>query len=116
MTATDELSRVFAALADPTRRDILARLGAGEATAGELAAPYAISQPAVSRHLKVLQRAGLVLQTPHAQWRTHHLQTQPLSEAGAWIEHVTSLWSARLDRLDAHLKTQPNRQKKRKPR
>ena len=88
MPSVDELSRVFAALADPTRRDILARLGAGEATAGELAAPYSISQPAVSRHLKVLQAAGLVLQTPHAQWRTNHLRTEPLEEAGAWIEQV----------------------------
>ena len=112
MTATDQLSLVFAALADPTRRQILAQLTVGDATVTELTAPLPISMPAVSRHLKVLQEAGLVLQTPHAQWRTHHLQTQPLTEAGAWIEHVTAVWSARLDRLDTHLK----RQTKRKPR
>ena len=104
MPATDELSQVFSALADPTRRDILARLGAGDATAGELAAPYAISQPAVSRHLKVLHEAGLVTRTAHAQWRTHHLRTEPLEQAHAWIDHVTAVWSGRLDRLDTHLK------------
>jgi len=104
MPPTDELSRIFSALADPTRRDILARLGADDATAGELAAPYDISQPAVSRHLKVLQQAGLVTQTAHAQWRTNHLRTEPLQEAGAWIDHVTTVWSQRLDRLDAPLK------------
>jgi len=107
MAGTDQLSAVFSALADPTRRDILARLGAGDATAGELAAPYAISQPAVSRHLKVLQQAGLVTRTAHAQWRTNHLRTEPLNEAGAWIDHVTTVWSRRLDRLDAHLKRKP---------
>jgi DNA-binding transcriptional ArsR family regulator len=101
---TDQLSAVFSALADPTRRDILARLGTGDATAGDLAAPYDISQPAVSRHLKVLQAAGLVTRTAHAQWRTNHLRTEPLVEAGAWIDHVTSVWSQRLDRLDTHLK------------
>ena len=100
----DQLSTVFAALADPTRRDILARLGAGDATVGELAAPYAISQPAVSRHLKVLHEAGLITRTTQAQWRTNHLRTEPLHEAGAWIDHVTTVWSERLDRLDTHLK------------
>jgi DNA-binding transcriptional ArsR family regulator len=102
--ATDELSQVFAALSDPTRRDILARLGAGDATAGELAAPYEISQPAISRHLKVLQEAGLVTRTAHAQWRTNHLRTEPLDAAGAWIGEVTTVWARRLDRLDTHLK------------
>jgi DNA-binding transcriptional ArsR family regulator len=107
VSATDQLSAVFSALADPTRRDILARLGAGDATAGELAAPYPISQPAVSRHLKVLKQAGLVTRTAHAQWRTNHLRTEPLADAGAWIDHVTSVWSQRLDRLDVHLKRKP---------
>jgi DNA-binding transcriptional ArsR family regulator len=112
VTATDELSRVFGALADPKRRDILARLGAGDATVGELAEPFDISLPAISRHLRVLQEAGLITRTTNAQWRTNHLRTEPLTEAGAWIEHVTGVWSARLDRLDAHLAAH----KKRKPR
>ena len=104
VTATDELSRVFSALADPTRRDIVARLGETDATVGELAAPYDISLPAVSRHLRVLQEAGLVTRTTQAQWRTNHLRAEPLREAVDWIDHVTTVWSARLDRLDSHLK------------
>jgi DNA-binding transcriptional ArsR family regulator len=104
MQATTELSRVFAALADPTRRDILARLGHGDATVGELAAPYDVSLPAISRHLRVLQEAGLVTRTTRAQWRTNHLRTEPLDAARDWIEHVTELWAGRLDRLDTHLK------------
>ena len=112
MPAVDELSAVFSALADPTRRDILARLGEGESTVGDLAAPYDISPPAISRHLRVLERAGLITQTRQAQWRTNHLRTEPLREAGSWIDYVTSVWSARLDRLDAHLVAQqPHRRK-----
>ena len=103
MLAVDELSGVFSALADPTRRDILARLGAGDSTVGELAAPYAVSPPAISRHLRVLERAGLITRTRQAQWRTNHLRTEPLREAEEWIDHVTSVWAARLDRLDDHL-------------
>jgi DNA-binding transcriptional ArsR family regulator len=103
VTATDELSRVFSALADPTRRDILARLGEGDATVGDLAAPYDVSLPAVSRHLKVLRAAGLITRTTRAQWRTNHLRTEPLREAGAWIDHLAAVWATRLDRLDNHL-------------
>ncbi len=104
MTTTDELDRVFAALADATRRDILGRLGAGDATVGELAEPYDISLPAISRHLRVLQEAGLVTRTAHAQWRTNHLRTEPLDAARGWIDHVTHLWEGRLGRLDTYLK------------
>ena len=100
---TDQLSQVFAALADPTRRGILARLGEGEATVGELAAPYDISLPAISRHLKVLETAGLIGRTRRAQWRTNTLRPEPLREAVTWMEHLTGLWEERFDRLDAHL-------------
>lgn len=100
----DNLSKVFAALADPTRRDILARLGRGDATVGELAEPYDVSLPAISRHLRVLQEAGLVSRTRHAQWRTNHLEAEPLVHARSWIDDVTDLWSGRLERLDQHLK------------
>ena len=102
----DELNRVFSALSDPTRRDILARLGEADATVGDLAAPYDVSLPAVSRHLKVLQEAGLVTRTTQAQWRTNHLRPEPLREAVNWIDQVTTVWAARLDRLDTHLKEQ----------
>ena len=100
----DALSAVFSALADPTRRDMLARLGESDATVGDLAAPYDVSLPAVSRHLRVLEEAGLITQTRRAQWRTNHLRTEPLHQAGGWIDHVTAVWGARLDRLDDHLK------------
>lgn len=101
--ASDSLDRVFAALADPTRREILAQLGRGEATVGELAAPHPISLPAVSRHLKVLEQAGLIDRGRRAQWRTSRLRPEPLRDATAWMEHLTALWSDRFDRLDAHL-------------
>ena len=103
MPVVDELNAVFSALADPTRRDIVARLGESDATVGDLAAPYDVSLPAVSRHLRVLEDAGLITQTRHAQWRTNHLHTDPLRQAGGWIDHVTKVWAARLDRLDDHL-------------
>ncbi len=113
MLATDELNAVFSALADPTRRDILARLGEGDSTVGDLAAPYDVSLPAISRHLRVLETAGLITRTRQAQWRTNHLRTDPLRVAGDWIDHVTSIWAARLDRLDDHLAAvkQPDRRK-----
>ena len=101
---------MFSALADPTRRDILVRLGEGDATVGELAAPYDVSLPAVSRHLRVLEGAGLITQTRQAQWRTNHLRTEPLREAGGWIDHLTLVWTERLDRLDDHLKTAQKKQ------
>lgn len=101
--ATDELSRVFAALADPTRREILVRLSQGPATVGELAEPFPISLPAVSRHLKVLEHAGLIARDRRAQWRTNTLRAEPLKEATTWMEHLSQLWDERFGRLDAYL-------------
>lgn len=101
--ATDQLSKVFSALADPTRRDILARLGEGDATVTELAQPFTISLPAISRHLKVLEGAGLIARDRKAQWRTSTLRAEPLKEATTWMEHLSHLWDERFDRLDAHL-------------
>ena len=101
--ATDELSRVFSALADPTRRAILLRLGEGQATVGELAEPFPISLPAISRHLKVLEQAGLIARDRRAQWRTNTLRAEPLKEATTWMEHLSRLWDERFDRLDAYL-------------
>lgn len=105
MAAEDRLSLVFAALADPTRRAILSRLSQGAATVGEVAAPFDISAPAVSQHLKVLERAGLVTRTVHAQWRTLTLQSEPLDEASAWVEEQRREWNLRLDALGEHLAT-----------
>ncbi len=102
--ATDRLSVIFAALADPTRRAILARLSEGDATVSELAAPFDISLPAVSRHLKVLQNAGLISRTRSAQWRSSSLEAGPLREATEWMERYRAFWDDSLDRLDAHLK------------
>ena len=100
---SDPLSVTFAALADPTRRAILARLSDGEATVTELAAPFAISLPAISRHLKVLERAGLITRTRSAQWRGSRLEAEPLREATAWMERYRRFWDESFDRLDAHL-------------
>jgi DNA-binding transcriptional ArsR family regulator len=104
MSATDELSVTFAALADPTRRAILARLAEGDATVGELAAPFPVSLPAISRHLKVLERAGLIDRNRSAQWRPSTLRTEPLEEATNWLETYRVIWEGRMDRLDEHLK------------
>ncbi|MGZ5366867.1 MAG: ArsR/SmtB family transcription factor [Aeromicrobium sp.] len=101
--ATDQLSKVFSALSDPTRRDILVRLGKGVATVTELAEPFPISLPAVSRHLKVLEQAGLISRDRQAQWRTSTLRAEPLKEATTWMDHLSRLWDERFDRLDAHL-------------
>ncbi len=101
--ATDQLSKVFSALADPTRRDILARLGESDATVTQLAEPFPISLPAISRHLKVLEGAGLIARDRQAQWRTSSLRAEPLKEATTWMEHLNHLWDERFDRLDAHL-------------
>jgi DNA-binding transcriptional ArsR family regulator len=103
--ATDDLSRVFAALADPTRRAMLLRLSEGEATVGELAEPFSISLPAISRHLKVLEEAGLIARDRRAQWRTNTLRPERLREATTWMEHVNRLWDGRFDRLDAYLQS-----------
>ncbi len=98
------LDSVFSALADPTRRGILERLGDGDATVSELAEPFSISLPAISRHLKVLETAGLIARGRRAQWRTNSLRTAPLDEAGDWMEHLRVLWDGRLDRLEAHIR------------
>lgn len=105
MNAEDRLDRAFAALADPTRRAILATLAQGPATVQEVAEPFTISAPAVSRHLKVLERAGMVTRTTQAQWRTLSLQPEPLDEVSAWLEQQRRDWSLRLDALEQHLET-----------
>ncbi|WP_341896462.1 metalloregulator ArsR/SmtB family transcription factor [Ferrovibrio terrae] len=100
-TRPDPLSITFAALADPTRRAILARLSSGEASVGELAAPFAMSQPAISKHLKVLERAGLITRGREAQWRPCKLDATPLQQANEWLERYAAFWSGSLDRLAA---------------
>src|SRR6187431_1364757 len=102
--STDPLSLTFAALADPTRRLILARLAEGEATVNELAEPFPVSLPAISRHLKVLERAGLIERGREAQWRPSRLQPEPLNEAAAWLQERRRTWETRMDRLDSHLR------------
>ena len=99
----DALSATFAALADPTRRAILARLAEGEATVGELAAPHAMTLPSVSRHLKVLERAGLVVKGKSAQWRPCRLEAAPLREADAWLAPYRDFFEVRLARLEQQL-------------
>jgi DNA-binding transcriptional ArsR family regulator len=97
---TDRLDTVFSALADPTRRAILTRLRSGEATVTELAEPFAMSLPAVSKHLKVLERAGLITRGREAQWRPCRLAAAPLKEVAAWIEPYRAFWDESFDRLD----------------
>jgi DNA-binding transcriptional ArsR family regulator len=97
------LDHVFAALADPTRRAILARLATGEATVNELVAPFALSQPAISKHLKVLEGAGLVSRGRHAQFRPVRLEAQPLKEAAQWLGDYRRFWEESLDQLDAYV-------------
>jgi DNA-binding transcriptional ArsR family regulator len=99
----DRLSVIFGALADPTRRAILARLADGDATVTELAEPFSISLPAISRHLKVLEQAGLITRSRSAQWRSSSLQAEPLREATAWMERYRRFWDVNFTRLDAHL-------------
>lgn len=103
----DPLGAVFGALADPTRRAILARLTAGDATVADLAAPFSISQPAISRHLKVLERAGLISRRRRATARLSHLEAAPLREATAWLARYREHWDERYDRLDDLLATLP---------
>jgi DNA-binding transcriptional ArsR family regulator len=100
----DQLSLTFAALADPTRRSILTRLAEGEATVNELAEPFPMSLPAISRHLKVLERAGLIVRSREAQWRPSRLQAGPLDDAVEWMQTRKQTWEHRMDRLDAHLR------------
>ncbi|MBK7944619.1 MAG: winged helix-turn-helix transcriptional regulator [Flavobacteriales bacterium] len=99
----DRLSLTFSALADPTRRAILSRLSSGPASVNELAAPFSMSLPAVSKHLKVLERAQLIKRGKEAQWRPCELKAEPLKEADAWIEQYRTMWEERFDRLDAYL-------------
>jgi DNA-binding transcriptional ArsR family regulator len=99
----DPLSATLSALADPTRRAILARLAAGEATVGELAEPFAMSLPAVSKHLRVLERAGLITRGREAQWRPCRLAPEPLRDLSAWLETYRRHWDARFDRLETYL-------------
>jgi DNA-binding transcriptional ArsR family regulator len=102
--ATDQLSMTFAALADPTRRAILARLAQGEATVNELAEPFALSLPTVSKHLKVLQQAGLISQGRRAQWRPCRLEAAPLQDVANWAEGYRRFWDENFDRLDEYLR------------
>jgi len=99
----DHLTATFAALADPTRRAILARLALGETSVTELAKPFEMSMPAVSKHLKVLERAGLVVRGREAQWRPCRLEAAPLQQAASWIEDYRRFWSAHVDALERHL-------------
>ncbi|MGE5277079.1 MAG: ArsR/SmtB family transcription factor [Acidobacteriota bacterium] len=103
MEGLDRLDATFAALADPTRRAILARLASGEASVGELAEPFSMSQPAISRHLKVLERAGLISTGRDAQRRPRRLEAKPLAEATRWLERYRVFWEARFLKLDALL-------------
>jgi len=101
---SDQLSSTFAALADPTRRAILTRLADGEATVTELAAPFDVSLPAISKHLKVLERAGLIARGRSAQWRPCRLEAAPLRGATHWLETYRQFWEGSFDRLDEHLR------------
>ena len=112
----EALDATFAALADPTRRAILARLAAGEASVTELAAPFSMSQPAISKHLKVLARAGLVSRATDAQRRPRRLVAQPLAEANEWLEGYRRFWERSYERLDALLDEMKSTGRKRRPR
>jgi len=101
--ATDQLSNTFAALADPTRRAILARLASGECSVTELAAPFEMSLPAVSKHLRVLEKAGLIARRREAQWRPCRIEAAPLKDVAEWAEHYRAIWERRLDQLDSYL-------------
>ena len=109
---TDQLSTTFQALADPTRRAILARLASGECSVTELAEPFAMSMPAVSKHIRVLERAGLIARGREAQWRPCRLQPAPLKEVSDWIERYRATWERRLDRLDTYLQELKAKEKK----
>jgi DNA-binding transcriptional ArsR family regulator len=113
MSHSPQLDATFAALADPTRRAILARLAAGEASVNELAKPFAMSQPAISRHLKVLERAGLISRGQDAQRRPRRLQAKPLADASGWLEGYRQFWEGSFERLD-DLLDEMKTQKKRK--
>jgi DNA-binding transcriptional ArsR family regulator len=120
MENADRLDATFLALADPTRRAILARLALGEASVTELAAPFEMSQPAISKHLKMLERAGLISVGQDAQRRPRRIEGKPLAEASAWLEHYRSVWEANFERLDKLLvemqRSRSKRARKRKKR
>jgi DNA-binding transcriptional ArsR family regulator len=109
----ERLDRTFAALSDPTRRAILARLADGEASVGELAAPFAMSLPGISKHLKVLEHAGLIVRGRAAQWRPCRLEATPLKDAAAWLEQYRGFWEASFDRLETYLKELQEKGKRR---
>jgi DNA-binding transcriptional ArsR family regulator len=109
---SERLDATFAALADPTRRAILARLASGEASVIELAKPFRISQPAISKHLRVLERAGLISRGRDAQRRPRRLEAQPLAQASSWLEHYRQFWGKRFQRLDALLEAMKASEKK----
>jgi DNA-binding transcriptional ArsR family regulator len=109
----DQLSATFSALADPTRRAILARLASGETSVTELAEPFSISLPAISKHLKVLERAGLIARGREAQWRPCRLEAGPLKDAAAWLEEYRRFWEQSFDRLDDYLRELQAKEKKR---
>ena len=109
--ASDNLSVTLAALADPTRRAILERLSRGEATVTELAAPFDLSLPGVSKHLKVLRRAGLITQGRAAQWRPCRLEAAPLEAVAGWVDQLRRQWDERLDRLDDYLREMQDKEK-----
>ena len=104
MAVPEQLDATFTALADPTRRAIVARLARGDATVNELAAPFDLTLPAISKHLKVLERCGLISRTRHAQFRPCHLESEALDSAAGWIEENRRIWAERFDKLDAHLR------------
>jgi DNA-binding transcriptional ArsR family regulator len=108
----DQLSTTFAALADPTRRAILARLATGEASVTELAEPFEMSLPAISKHLKVLESAGLIARGREAQWRPCRLEAAPLRDVADWVEEYRRFWEESFDRLDDYLRTLQSREKK----
>jgi len=112
MAATNHLSTTFAALADPTRRAILSRLATGEASVTELAEPFEISLPAISKHLKVLERSGLITRSRDAQWRPCRIEARPLAEADGWLENYRRIWEASFQRLDALLEELKAEEKK----
>ncbi|HET8943898.1 MAG TPA: metalloregulator ArsR/SmtB family transcription factor [Dehalococcoidia bacterium] len=114
-TASDPISTTFSALADPTRRAILARLAAGEASVTEIAAPFEMTLPAVSKHLKVLERAGLIARGREAQWRPCRLQAGPLKDADDWLETYRRFWEERFDRLDDYLRELQQKEENNKP-
>jgi DNA-binding transcriptional ArsR family regulator len=109
--AADQLSTTFAALADPTRRAILARLASGECSVTELAEPFEMSMPAVSKHLRVLERAGLIARGREAQWRPCRLRPAPLKGVADWTERYRAIWEQRLDRLDTYLQELQKKEK-----